>query len=111
MLLQGLCLFCLNYLAVYAAEQYLTSGLVAVTFSLLAMGNIIGLRVFFGQQINPVNLLGAILGLMGIALLFWPELRGLEIADQRARGMLLAVAATVSATPPDARATPMTTRD
>jgi drug/metabolite transporter (DMT)-like permease len=98
MLLQGLLLFCVNYLAVYAAELYLTSALVAVIFSLLAMGNIIGLRLFFGQQVNAINLLGAILGLIGIALLFWPELRTFAVADQHAWGLLLAVAATASAT-------------
>ena len=35
MALQGVLLFGLNYIGVYLAEQYLTSGLVAVVFSLV----------------------------------------------------------------------------
>jgi drug/metabolite transporter (DMT)-like permease len=48
MALQGLLLFCLNYVGFYISEQYLASGLVAVICSMLTVGNIIGMRVFFG---------------------------------------------------------------
>ena len=40
MALQGLPLFSLNYIAVYLAELYLSSGLVAVVFSLIIVFNV-----------------------------------------------------------------------
>jgi drug/metabolite transporter (DMT)-like permease len=73
--LQGLLLFCMNYIPTYLAELTLASGLVAVVFSLLAVGNVIGMRVFFGQAVRPGALLGGLFGITGVALLFWPDLR------------------------------------
>ena len=46
-LLQGVLLFCFNYLLVYNSELYLTSGLVGLMFSLLVFFNIINSRIFF----------------------------------------------------------------
>src|SRR6266850_5345662 len=51
MALQGCLLFGVNYLCVYLAEGEITSGLVAVAFSLLVVLNIIGSRVFFGTPL------------------------------------------------------------
>ena len=44
--LQGFLLFSLNYFLVYLAEGYLTSGLVAITFSLIIITNVIFGAVF-----------------------------------------------------------------
>lgn len=97
MALEGLLLFCVNYVLVYLAEQYLASGLVAVVFTLLAVGNIVGLRLFFAQPIDRLGLLGVTLGLAGILLLFWPDLRDFSPANRRSLGLLLAAASTVIA--------------
>src|SRR5882762_452098 len=74
MALQGLLLFGINYILTYISEQYLVSGLVAVTFSLSVFCNIVGMRVFFGRPINGVGFLAAMLGVVGVGLVFWPEL-------------------------------------
>ena len=74
--LQGLLLFGINYLCVYLAETHVTSGLVAVVFSLLTVLNIVGSRLAFGTPIRRVVVLGAILGIAGVALVFLPEIRG-----------------------------------
>jgi len=74
MALQGVLLFGINYLCVYLAEAEITSGLVAVAFSLLVVLNIIGARIFFGTPLNPSTTLGAALGIGGIVLVFLPEL-------------------------------------
>ncbi len=66
MALQGLLLFCLNYVGFYVSEQYLASGLVAVICSMLTIGNIIGMRMFFGVHTHALNLLGALLGIVGV---------------------------------------------
>jgi drug/metabolite transporter (DMT)-like permease len=70
----GLVLFGVNYVFVYRAETSLTSGLVAVLFSFLVFWNLLGDRVFFGTPVPGAVVLGAVLGVAGVALLFWPEL-------------------------------------
>src|SRR2546426_4634106 len=74
MALQGFLLFGVNYMCVYLAETEITSGLVAVAFSLLVILNIVGTRVFFGTPLKPSALLGAVLGIGGIGLVFLPEI-------------------------------------
>ena len=97
MALQGLLLFCLNYVGFYISEQYLASGLVAVICSMLTVGNIIGMRVFFGVHTHLLNLLGALLGIVGVIVLFWPELRALSAGSSTTAGMAWAFGATISA--------------
>jgi drug/metabolite transporter (DMT)-like permease len=97
MALQGLLLFCLNYVGFYLSEQYLASGLVAVICSMLTVGNIIGMRVFFNVHTQLLNLLGAMLGIVGVAVLFWPELRALSAGGGTTAGMAWASGATISA--------------
>lgn len=97
MALQGLLLFCLNYVGFYVSEQYLASGLVAVICSMLTVGNIIGMRVFFNVHTKLLNLLGAMLGIVGVVVLFWPELRALSATNSTAAGMAWALGATISA--------------
>ena len=97
MALQGLLLFSLNYIMVYLAEVYLTSGLVAIIFSMLIIMNVI-----FGAILlhNPVRLsvvIGAIVGLCGLTLVFWPELSSFDISSELAFGMILAFMGAVSA--------------
>jgi drug/metabolite transporter (DMT)-like permease len=97
MVLQGLLLFCLNYVGFYVSEQYLASGLVAVICSMLTVGNIIGMRVFFNVHTHLLNLLGAMLGVIGVVVLFWPELRTLSVTNNTTAGMAWAAGATISA--------------
>ncbi len=95
--LLGFLLFGLNYVLVYRAEQDLPSGLVAVIFSFLVFWNLIGARLFFGTPAPPAVALGAVLGVAGVALLFWPEVTSLHSGTVQLRGLLLALAATLFA--------------
>src|SRR2546428_1164927 len=74
MALQGFLLFGINYLCVYLAEAEITSGLVAVAFSLLVILNIAGSRLFFGTPLKPLTMVGAALGIGGVVLVFLPEI-------------------------------------
>jgi len=91
--LQGIVMFGLNYALVYLSEQYLTSGLVAVLFSTVVFMNALGMRVFFGLPIRPVTSLAALVGVAGVALLFWPQLAGLSGSNQQLQGVALGLAA------------------
>lgn len=73
MFMQGFCLFCLNYVLIYYATAYISSGLVAVAFSTLIILNILNAAVFLKRPIRPPVLIGAMLGLTGIALVFSHE--------------------------------------
>jgi drug/metabolite transporter (DMT)-like permease len=95
--LQGLLLFSLNYILVYLAEGYLTSGLVAIIFSLIIIMNIIFGAILLGNPIRLRVVIGGLVGLLGLTLVFWPELISVDLSSGRALGILLAVIATVSA--------------
>ena len=51
--LQGTFLFSLNYILVYLAEQNLTSGLVAIVFSMLILSNVVLGAIFLHNPIRP----------------------------------------------------------
>lgn len=93
--LQGLANFCVNYYMVYQAEARISSGLVAVIFSLLMVFNMIGGRLFFVQRITPHGAGGAALGVIGVLLVFWPEVAGFQGSDSRTLGILFALGATL----------------
>ena len=67
--------FVLNYNLIYAAELYVTSGLVAVVFALLIVPNAALARLFFGARVGARFLLGSAIALAGVALLFVQEVR------------------------------------
>jgi len=95
--LQGLFLFSVNYWLVYLAEQRLTSGLVAVVFSTMVFMNIFNGALLLRSPIHLRVLLGAILGLAGIGLVFWPELSSFSLSDRGLTGLLLCILGTFSA--------------
>lgn len=73
---QGFALFCCNFLCFYYASQWVPSGLVAVVFSTAPLWNSINGRLFLGRALQPQVILGAMLGLGGIAMLFLPQMSG-----------------------------------
>jgi drug/metabolite transporter (DMT)-like permease len=93
--LQGLMNFCFNYYLVYQAEMRISSGLVAVLFSLLVVFNMMGGRLFFGQRVNAYGVGGAALGVTGVLLVFWPEVAGFGGGGGRVAGIFFALAATL----------------
>jgi drug/metabolite transporter (DMT)-like permease len=90
--LQGLLLFSFNYWLVYLAEVYLTSGLVAVIFSMIIFMNITNGRWLLGSPISPPMVLGALTGVSGLALIFWPEISSFTLSDLSLRGFLFGFA-------------------
>lgn len=97
MMLQGALLFGLNYVCVYLAEVEISSGLVALIFSLIVFMNIVFARVFFATRIRPATVVGALLGVGGVALVMLPEIGHDSGRGRVLAGVLFAVASTVSA--------------
>ncbi|HZG07431.1 MAG TPA: DMT family transporter [Allosphingosinicella sp.] len=79
-LLFGIPQFCLNFNFVYAAEHYITSGLVAVVFALLLVPNSALGWLFLKHRMTGRFLLGSAIAMAGVALLFVQELRHSEVA-------------------------------
>jgi drug/metabolite transporter (DMT)-like permease len=95
--LQGTFLFSLNYILVYLAEENLTSGLVAIVFSMLILSNVVLGAVFLRNPIRPRVVLGGVIGVAGLALVFGPELAGFAQGGGWRLGLLLSAAAVLSA--------------
>ncbi|MGF6690765.1 drug/metabolite transporter (DMT)-like permease [Metapseudomonas resinovorans] len=94
-LAQGLCLFCINFMCFYTASQWIPSGLIAVVFSTATLWNALNARIFFGQRIAPNVLAGGGLGLLGLGLLFWPELSHHTASRETLIGLGLALLGTL----------------
>lgn len=94
---QGVLLFSLNYIVFYVATKYLTSGLVAVTFSTILVMNIVLGALLLGSPIRPRVALGALLGMGGLSLVFWPDLAAFDTGSASLIGLGLSLIATAFA--------------
>ncbi len=86
--------FVINFNFVYAAESYITSGLVSVVFALLIVPNTVFGRVFLGQTITRRFLVGSGIAIAGVLLLFVHELR---VDGNGTRAVLLGIGLTMVA--------------
>jgi drug/metabolite transporter (DMT)-like permease len=71
----GIPQFVLNFNFVYAAEQYITSGIVAVVFALLLVPNSVLSWLFLKHRVTGRFLLGSTVAMAGVALLFVNEMQ------------------------------------
>lgn len=95
--LQGLFLFGANYVIVYFAELYVTSGLVSVLFSSIIIFNTLFGALFLRNPVRARVVLGSIVGITGLVLIFWPELIGLNLEGTRLLGFALGLGSAVLA--------------
>jgi drug/metabolite transporter (DMT)-like permease len=94
--LLGLFMFCLSYLAVYRAETYLVSGLVAVGYSASPLVNLTISRLAFGTRATRHVVVGGLLGVAGIALVYSPELARAHAGPGVVTGALLTAGAVLA---------------
>jgi drug/metabolite transporter (DMT)-like permease len=97
MALLGIFLFGINYWLVYLAELNLPSGLVAVVFSSIIFLNIINGAIFLRSKIRLYVVYGALIGLVGIGLVFREELFYFSLSSESSYALLLAIIAAVLA--------------
>jgi drug/metabolite transporter (DMT)-like permease len=87
--------FVANFNLVYQSERFVTSGLVALVFSLLIVPNTLFSRIFLGSPISGRFVLGSVMGIAGLVMLVGPDL-GLN-GGTTMIGLGLAVAGMLSA--------------
>tara|TARA_B100001964_G_scaffold217181_1_gene257034 strand:+ start:518 stop:1408 length:891 start_codon:yes stop_codon:yes gene_type:complete len=92
--IQGFCLFAVNYWLFYLSAEYLSSGLMALIFSTIVVMNMINGRIWFGTPINLKMVFGAMMGISGLTLVFWPEIQWEDSNYNMFKGLLLAFVAT-----------------
>lgn len=95
--IQGICLFGINHWAVYQGEHYITSALAAVMSTSIIYLNILFGWILLGKPVAKEVLSGAIIGVMGIVLLFLPELTKSEMNQFAYWGLTLVLIASVLA--------------
>jgi len=93
----GLLLFCLNYVMAYRAQIHITSALAAIAFSTMLWMNIVLSRLIFGTRATGRVLFGAALGIVGIIVLFAPQIRSVSLSDSVFFGSLLALVGALTA--------------
>jgi drug/metabolite transporter (DMT)-like permease len=92
-----MCLFGLNYLLLYNAQQHINSALACIAFSTLMLMNIINTKIFFKTKITKQVYLGGAFGLFGIITLFWPQLTDIKLGIATSLGLGLCLLGTFSA--------------
>ena len=90
--LQGAFLYGVSYICVYHAERYVASGLVAVGYSASPLLNGLGAAALFGVAIGGRFIVGSILGLAGVAFMFWPEIARPSGGERGTLGFVFTVA-------------------
>jgi drug/metabolite transporter (DMT)-like permease len=94
--LMGCLNFFVSYLFVYYAEQRIVSGLVAVGYSAMPLVNMTLTRLFFGTPMSSRVGLGGVLGVAGIALIFWPEVERFAAGAPLVTGAMLTACAVLT---------------
>ena len=91
--LQGAFMYGVSYVCVYHAEQHVVSGLVAVGYSASPLIVSLGARAAFGSPLSARFLAGGLIGLLGVTLIFWPEIARAPAGGGTALGALFTIGA------------------
>ncbi|GAB4120621.1 MAG: EamA family transporter [Rubrivivax sp.] len=91
--LTGVFMYAVAYICVYHAERHVPSGLVAVGYSASPLIAGLAARALWGTPVTRRFLAGGLLGMVGVALIFAPELAQAGARPTAALGLLFTVAA------------------
>jgi drug/metabolite transporter (DMT)-like permease len=95
----GMVQFAFNFWLVYESEKYVTSGLVAVSYALMAITNPLFASLLLKQRLFTRHILaGAVFGISGVFLMFRNEIQDFSLNDHGALGLGLAFAGVLCAT-------------
>lgn len=93
----GIAQFSGNFLFVYNAERYITSGIVAVMFALLMVPNALFARLFIGEKVQGGFITGSLVAIAGVALLLVHEWEVAPLGGNVALGIVLAIGGMLAA--------------
>jgi drug/metabolite transporter (DMT)-like permease len=93
--LQGSLIFSCNFIFFYWATHYLTTGLIAVVCSTATIWVMIFNTLMLHRPPTLRVMGGAVLGICGIATVFYPELASLTLGSAAGRGLLLSIGGTL----------------
>lgn len=94
--LLGITLFCANFTLFYYGAKWITSGLLAVIFSLASIINIWLGALVLGAPIDRRVVAGGALGFLGVAAMFYPQLAGTSFNREVMTGLVICVGGTLS---------------
>ncbi|KQV53218.1 hypothetical protein ASC95_10675 [Pelomonas sp. Root1217] len=97
MLATGVVQYAGNYWAVYEAERLVPSGLVAVLFCLMVFMNALVAWLLWRQPVSRRFLIASSGAVLGVALIFWPEIASTGARPNAALGLGLSFFAVVVA--------------
>jgi drug/metabolite transporter (DMT)-like permease len=95
-LMLGATMFCVNFALVYYAAKFVTTGLIATSFSLAALVNVAMGALILRAPIDPRVVIGGLFGVTGVALMFYPEIFGARLGTGALIGFALSMVCTVS---------------
>lgn len=90
-------MFSVNYMLTYLAEGMISSGMVAVTFTLLLYYNILGTWLLFKTPVRRNVTIGALIGGLGIGLIFLQEILNFQPGSKSIWGLIVGAIATAFA--------------
>ena len=88
--LQGLLMFSVIDLLLYFAVPRIPGGLVQLMMSMMIVTNVIFAAAFLGLPVRPRVIVGGMMGIAGVAMVSWPEIRGIELAGAGLSGLAAA---------------------
>ena len=93
----GIAQFSGNFLFVYNAERFITSGIVAVMFALLMVPNALFARIFIGERVQGGFVTGSLVAIAGVALLLVHEWQVAPLGGNVMLGIALAIGGMLAA--------------
>ena len=98
LLVTGLVHYAGDYWSIYEAERYIPTGLVAVLFCLAVFLNALGVWLLKGQRPTRRFLLASSGAVLGVALVFWPEIATTGARTHAALGLGLGLTGVITST-------------
>ena len=95
--LQGLFMFCLNFIVTYWASSMASSALVALAFTSLIFFNMFGARLFFKTPFENKVVWGALISFLGMLFITLNEYQHILSAPLSIWGFILSLLATLAA--------------
>jgi len=93
----GIAQFSGNFLFVYNAERFITSGIVAVMFALLMVPNALFARIFIGEKVQGGFVSGSLVAIAGVSLLLVHEWDVSPLGGNVGLGIALAIGGMLAA--------------